>query len=281
MSAFARTTPRFYFRCLRTNVMVESSARWITLLGWLWAPFAGPQRRRALRVAIDPSDTGWSIRFPDRPPRDFEDPWSLLANLGYALEERALAEASEVEAFHAGAVASKGTALLLAGRSGASKTSMTMELLRLGWTYLSDDIAPIRRDNGRVLPFPKPLGFKDPKKWDEYRGLFDGAEWPPPPTGMFCIPPRAVGSVALEEANPRFLIFPTFEPGAKLALEELTPARALAHASRYVRTLSPESVSVLARLCRASHSATLIHGDSRDAARLIDRWVRQVPHEGG
>lgn len=270
-----QTDRAFHFRMLETDVMIECpDPRWIGLVRRLWAPFASSHSRHAVPVVIEPIEDGWCLRLPERTSPRFPDPWSLIANLVHELDERALRQASDVQDVHAAVVAWDGVAVVLAGPSGASKTSMALDLLRLGWSYLSDDRALTRRGSGAVMPYPKPAGIKDADQWGRYQGVWDGEDWPSPPTGMFYVPASAVGTVAEEDATPRFIVFPRFQPGASLTFEEITAGRAAALASQYVLSLSPEAVSVLARLCRETRAATLLHGDARAAAELIDRWVK-------
>ena len=56
---------------------------------------------------------------------------------------------------HAGAVESDGTALLLSGPSGQGKSTLATLLCEREWSYLSDDIAPVRMNANEVLPFPQ------------------------------------------------------------------------------------------------------------------------------
>lgn len=255
--------------------MVRSSdPRWVMLAQRVWGPFARPANGQGVLVAIESAGDGWRAHCPDGWSMTSDDPWWLIANMSYALEERAFAEAAHVQDLHAAAVSKGREALVLAGRSRAGKTTLALELTRLGWRYLSDDTAPIRRESGWIVPFPKALGIKDPGSWPRYASLWGGREWPPEPKGPFCVPARMmVGQLAAGDADPRFLVFPRFEPGADLEFTELTAARALAELSQYVRELSPDSLRVLARVCRGARAATLVHGDSRAAAEVLDRWT--------
>ena len=56
---------------------------------------------------------------------------------------------------HAGAIERAGGALLLAGSSGQGKSTLTTYLCDHGWRFMSDDIAPVRMDTDRVIPFPQ------------------------------------------------------------------------------------------------------------------------------
>jgi HPr kinase/phosphorylase len=59
-----------------------------------------------------------------------------------------------LEVFHAGAVVVGGRAVALLGPSGAGKTSIAMELCRLGASFLADDVLAVERDGGRLLGHP-------------------------------------------------------------------------------------------------------------------------------
>lgn len=63
---------------------------------------------------------------------------------------------------HAAAAARGGQAALFLGDSGAGKSVLSLELLSRGWTYLSDEFAPIDAA-GRVIAVPRPICF-DPEE---------------------------------------------------------------------------------------------------------------------
>ena len=56
---------------------------------------------------------------------------------------------------HAGSVERDGQAILLAGRSGQGKSTLTTRLCESGWRLLSDDISPVRMETDSVVPFPQ------------------------------------------------------------------------------------------------------------------------------
>lgn len=60
---------------------------------------------------------------------------------------------------HASAVARNGRAVVLAGRSGAGKTTLTAAALVKGLSFLADDIVPIDSGGG-VWPVPLAMGIK-------------------------------------------------------------------------------------------------------------------------
>lgn len=61
---------------------------------------------------------------------------------------------------HAGAVTRGGKAMVLLGHSGLGKTTLTVELVRRGWGFLSDDFA-VMDDRAIVHPFPRRVNLTD------------------------------------------------------------------------------------------------------------------------
>lgn len=56
---------------------------------------------------------------------------------------------------HAGAVEKDGSAILIAGASGQGKSTLTTMLCEAGFSYMSDDVAPIDMITDTVYPFPQ------------------------------------------------------------------------------------------------------------------------------
>lgn len=59
-----------------------------------------------------------------------------------------------LEVFHASAVALRGEAIAVLGASGAGKTSVALELCRLGAGFLADDVVAVEIRDGRLLAHP-------------------------------------------------------------------------------------------------------------------------------
>lgn len=60
---------------------------------------------------------------------------------------------------HAGCVVFAGRAIVLPGRTHSGKTTLTVELVRRGAEYFSDEFAVLGGD-GRVRPYPRPLAIR-------------------------------------------------------------------------------------------------------------------------
>jgi hypothetical protein len=61
---------------------------------------------------------------------------------------------------HAGALACQGQGLILAADSGHGKTTLTLELVRRGAKFLSDEMAALGRHDRRLYPFPRALRIR-------------------------------------------------------------------------------------------------------------------------
>jgi hypothetical protein len=80
-----------------------------------------------------------------------EEAWQRLV-IAQALPFAALLQGLEV--FHASAVARNGEAIATIGPSGAGKTSVALELCRLGADFLADDVLAVEIDGERLLAHP-------------------------------------------------------------------------------------------------------------------------------
>lgn len=61
---------------------------------------------------------------------------------------------------HAGVVAWNGKAILVPGRSQSGKSTLTLEFIKAGATFYSDEYA-VLDSRGWVHPFPRPMQFRD------------------------------------------------------------------------------------------------------------------------
>jgi hypothetical protein len=80
-----------------------------------------------------------------------DEAWQRLV-IAQALPFAALLQGLEV--FHASAVALDGEAIATVGPSGAGKTSVALELCRLGAEFLADDVLALEIDGERLLAHP-------------------------------------------------------------------------------------------------------------------------------
>ena len=96
------------------------------------------------------------IRIAGLPISQSNSSRSALAARGllHGVVKLLMAARSDLLWIHGGVAAHDGRALLLAATTGQGKSTVIAELLRCGWTYLSDEVAPIDPVTCRVFPFP-------------------------------------------------------------------------------------------------------------------------------
>lgn len=82
----------------------------------------------------------------------------LLEGIATALNRAALA-GTGLLATHAAAVGLGAATVALPAASGTGKSTLTTALLQLGAGYLSDEALCLDRTDGRVVPYPRPIGL--------------------------------------------------------------------------------------------------------------------------
>ncbi len=102
-----------------------------------------------------------------------EDPDSAAHELAItrALNHRKLDAEPELVHLHAASVARGTAAIVLGGRSGDGKSTLTAKLLRAGWLYVTDEQVTFSPDGTTIVPYPRPLTLRQ-AVWH----LFDGVD---------------------------------------------------------------------------------------------------------
>lgn len=173
------------------------------------------------------------------------------------------AEHSKLRTFiHAGAVAWEDVVILLPGRQGSGKTTLTAALVRAGATYLSDDYAPID-DRGHVHPFPRPLSVR------RANGL------PPVLT-----PVESLGGEQETRALPvGLVVFAPYVGARRWRPRLVPPGKGVLNLLRYAASAQTRPRQALDRLGRIVAAAPVLkggRGEADDTARLILRRLNAV-----
>jgi hypothetical protein len=86
-----------------------------------------------------------------------------------------LLEVRHLITLHAACVMFRGQGILLAGNSGAGKSSLSYACARRGWTFVSDDASAFHRTSPdpKVIGHPQKFRFREPvgQLFPEFRGL--------------------------------------------------------------------------------------------------------------
>jgi hypothetical protein len=79
----------------------------------------------------------------------------LIETLVHKIAERFIEAFSSLLWFHAAVVAKNERAIMLPAMWGHGKSSLAVALANEGWTYLSDDLAPLDPGPNSVIPYPR------------------------------------------------------------------------------------------------------------------------------
>ncbi len=202
-----------------------------------------------------------------------ETPASVLETFFSRINLDTMEASRQLVIVHAGTVTTPaGVGLLLPAPSGSGKSTLVAGLVRAGFGYLSDEAAVLDPLSGTLHPYPVHLSLKAasrerfPEAAPDRADLgYIGSTWFVDPDAL------RVGSVGAS-CEVGFVIPHRFQPGARTTIEPLTPAAAcveLVQNLMLARRDTERSLEPLARICRASQSHRLTHGDLDAAVAAV------------
>ena len=160
---------------------------------------------------------------------------------------------------HGAAIGRDGRAALMPAYFGSGKSTLTASLVKSGFRYFSDDMAPLTSSaTPEVAPFPVDLCLKE-GSWaplapfyPELGGLEPGCKGDGRAVKYIPVPQN---SMAEAPAPVKFLLFPSYQPGSRAEFEPLS----------MFETLS---------LISGSSSPVMV---SEENMELLVDWVRNTP----
>lgn len=189
---------------------------------------------------------------------------------------------------HAGVVAIDGRAVLLSGRSGRGKSTLTLGLVRRGAGWLTDELALIAADDVTVLPYPRALHVS-PATVDllpELAFLHDrprhdlggASEWSVTPADLArafnASPagPTRLAAILLLDGDP--------DPGRDPDVARVPPALATMELLRGTPAAADDFAGTMLRLSDVTvgvATARLRVGELDRTAALVEGWLRALP----
>jgi len=190
-------------------------------------------------------------------------------------------------ALHAAALARDGQSALLVARSDSGKSTAALNLVREGWSYLSDDAVLLRRQGSSVRAHSFRSDFcVDPEAVDQFPELA-GYAWPPSlsdPTKWRVDPAKLYPGQFVPRCTPQVLVMPEIVDAAESTLEPMDPTVMLGHlANQSGLLLTPEPeiasqhLNLLKQLVNQTASYRFLAGrDQLKDSSSIDRLLKSV-----
>jgi len=179
---------------------------------------------------------------------------------------------------HAAAIEKNGRVAILPGAPGSGKSTLTAGLVHRGWRLLSDELALIRRDDGRVVPLARPVNLKN-ASIDIIQAFATGA--------LFSAKVRDTvkGTVALmrapdeslarvdEAASPAWIVFPQWRADAPAIFTPFSKAAGLVEMGHHAMNYSLHGAAGFERLASLFESCgcfRFAYGKLDEAANAFD-----------
>ncbi|MEZ5619615.1 MAG: HprK-related kinase A [Burkholderiaceae bacterium] len=184
---------------------------------------------------------------------------------------------------HAAAVERGGRALVLAADPGSGKSTLCAALVHRGWRLLSDELALVSLQDGRIRPIARPISLKN-ASIGVVRAL--GADIV---IGDVCRdtakgdvahmkPPSASVQAMDRPAAPAMLVFPRYRAGGQLVSRAEGRGRALIELTRHAfnaSVLAGEGFEALCDLVASARPHRIEYGSFDQVLPEIDRlWSR-------
>jgi hypothetical protein len=153
------------FSCIGIDVSIQcDDFQHAELLRWNFSamkPTVESPSRLAYRLRSAPGELGYTISRADSDYNQaFENSDDLIRLLEGDLVVQLQLLRDDLLFLHAAVVGLNGEAHLLVGKSGAGKSTTCWGLLHHGFSYVSDELAPIILARNRITPYPHALCMK-------------------------------------------------------------------------------------------------------------------------
>lgn len=186
---------------------------------------------------------------------------------------------------HAAVVEKDGCAAILPAPPGSGKSTLCAALVQRGWRLLTDELAMVQLDDGRLLPLPRPISLKN-ASIDVIGAFAPQAVFSPSvadttkgTVGLLKAPAGSVARAA-ETARPAWVVFPRYRAGAAPAMTELAPARAfmqLAENSFNYNLLGAAGFDAMGRLIERCRCYQFSYSALDDAIAAFAALPRPAP----
>jgi len=160
---------------------------------------------------------------------------------------------------HAGVVGWKNQAIVIPGMSFSGKTTLVSKLVQAGAKYYSDEYA-VLDEQGRVHPFARPLGIRQPKEFETTR-----------------VDVASLGGTPGSRPLPvRLVISTKYQAGATWRPRQLTPGRGVLELLANTVSAQSQPRLAFATLPNAIRSAEILKGVRGEADEVVEAILERV-----
>lgn len=170
---------------------------------------------------------------------------------------------------HAGAAAFNGQAVLFPGAPGGGKSTLVTKLCARGWSYLSDEIAPLDPPSHAVLPFPQAPAVR------KYPGQDMPPEWLRMPKTAVGLRP---GSLCREPTPVAAVVRPFYRRDARAELSVSSPATTALHLLEQCWNFASHREAAVGYVCALVQRVpgfTVSFSDGEAAAEVVARELER------
>ena len=160
---------------------------------------------------------------------------------------------------HAGVVGWRGQAILIPGRTFTGKTTLVLELVRAGATYLSDEYA-VLDPRGRVHPYPRKLWLREQSGLGFERTSIESLG------GSSGLKPLPVGLVVVTR----------YKAGARWRPIPLTPGQGALALLNNAVSIQRQPALTFPILSRIATSAPILKGVRGEAKQVVDSILKTL-----
>jgi hypothetical protein len=272
-----------HYRMLSLSFTVRSTDEgFAEAMAWHFAPF----RRSAPEVSAFPVDLYVQEEHRGPDPALYSlfvgnalrytafDLGEVLAHAVWLLHAEVSARTRDFLLLHAGAVTRGGAALVLPARPDLGKSTLVLALLRAGFSYLSDELAPIDPVTSRVYPFERRIALDEGGLgfFEDLRDRLEDRRTMAVSGPSRYLRPEDAGADVAGPAEARWIVFIGPDRAGPPRLEQVTRAEAVermaAHSTNLYR-YADRGVILLARVAERAEAYELVGGTPAERATLL------------
>ncbi|HSV52524.1 MAG TPA: HprK-related kinase A, partial [Burkholderiaceae bacterium] len=187
--------------------------------------------------------------------------------------------------FHSAVLAKNDLAVVLPAPPGSGKSTLCAALMLSGWRLLSDELALLRPETGKLTPFVRPVSLKNasiPLIADRFaEAVFTKSVHETMKGTVAHLQPTSASLADnTKPATPQWLIFPKYAAGQSLSLEPLEKAAAAVELAKNAFNLPAQGVRgfhALVDMVQASQCFRMGYSSLDDAIRQFDALASAGP----